>query len=141
VDGDGNVIVADMFNCRIRKITPQGHVSTLAGTGEKGHRDGDRLDSAQFNQPCGVAVDESGDVIVAEWLNHCIRRIASDGAVARRPLLFSLPPLLQSSLACDIQRHLFEFDSFNDVCFVVEQERVPAHRFNLSARCEQNKTK
>jgi DNA-binding beta-propeller fold protein YncE len=74
VDGDRNVIVADKFNHRIRKITPQGHVSTLAGTGEKGFRDGEGT-VARFNWPCGLAVDGSGNVIVADTNNDCIRKI------------------------------------------------------------------
>jgi DNA-binding beta-propeller fold protein YncE len=135
VDGDGNVIVGDSGNDRIRKITPQGHVATLAGTGEAGNKDGDRVASAQFNYPVGVAVDENGNIIVADWKNHCIRCVASNGAVT--PLFFnhSLPRLLQSSFASDIQ-HLFESGSLHDVTFVVEQERVPAHRAYLSTRCE-----
>jgi BTB/POZ domain-containing protein 9 len=52
-------------------------------------------------------------------------------------MFLSLPlPLLQSSFVSDMQRHLFDSGSFNDVCFVVEQERVPGHRCLLSARCE-----
>jgi hypothetical protein len=134
VDGDGNVIVTDKDNNRIRKITPQGHVSTLAGTGEKGHEDGELIASAGFKRPCGVAVDEKGNVIVADTGNHCIRCVASDAVT---PLVIvSLPPLLHSSFASDIQHHLFESGSFHDVCFVVEQDRVPAHRSHLSARCE-----
>jgi hypothetical protein len=139
VDGGGNVIVADARNDRIRMITPQGQVSTLAGTGEKGYQDGDRLASAQFKYSRGVAVDANGHIIVADTLNHCIRRVASD--VVTPPVFHSLklPPLPQSSFVSDIQlfqRYLFESGSFHDVCFVVEQERIPAHRSHLSARCE-----
>jgi DNA-binding beta-propeller fold protein YncE len=65
VDGGGNVIVADFCNHRIRNITPQGQVSTLAKTDKHGHRDGDRFASAQF-YPSGVAVDEYGHIIVVE---------------------------------------------------------------------------
>jgi sugar lactone lactonase YvrE len=84
VDGDGNIIVADTNNHRIRKVTPQGHVSTLVGTGEGGHRDregtatGVPVPSAQFNYPRGVAVDQNGNVFVGDTQNHCIRRVASD---------------------------------------------------------------
>jgi DNA-binding beta-propeller fold protein YncE len=140
LDGGGNVIVADMLNHRIRKITPQNQVSTLAGTGERGHRDGDRFALAQFNSPHGVAVDANGHIFVADAWNHCIRRVAADGVT---PLVFYanlLPPLLQSSFASDIQRHLLDAGSFHDVCFVVEQERVPAYRNLLSARCEYFRT-
>jgi DNA-binding beta-propeller fold protein YncE len=131
VDGDGNVIVADTCNHSIRKITPQGQVSTLAGTGEEGHQDGDRITSAQFKDPRGVVVDENGNVVVADTYNQCIRCVASDAVT---PLGFlRLPPLPQSSFASDI---LIDSGSFHDVCFVVEQERVPGHRCILSARCE-----
>jgi hypothetical protein len=136
VDGGGNVIVADAGNHRIRMITPHGLVSTLAGTGETGHRDGDRLALAQSNFPRTVAVDANGHIVVADSLNDCIRRVAADGET---PPVFRanlLPPLLQSSFASDIQRHLLDAGSFHDVCFVVEQERVPAYRIILSARCE-----
>jgi DNA-binding beta-propeller fold protein YncE len=63
VDGDGNVIVADAQNCCIRNSTPQGHVTTLAGTDEPGLQDGDPVAFAQFKGPYGVAVDENGNVI------------------------------------------------------------------------------
>eukprot|EP00242_Pyramimonas_sp_CCMP2087_P000191 CAMPEP_0198228870 /NCGR_PEP_ID=MMETSP1445-20131203/113827_1 /TAXON_ID=36898 /ORGANISM="Pyramimonas sp., Strain CCMP2087" /LENGTH=580 /DNA_ID=CAMNT_0043909303 /DNA_START=198 /DNA_END=1941 /DNA_ORIENTATION=+ len=130
----GNVIVADMKNHHIRKITPQGHVSTLAGTGVSGRQDGDRVTSAQFRRPVGVVVDEDGNVLVADAMNHCIRCVASDAAT---PLGFlRLPPLPRSSFVSDIQHHLIDSGSFHDVTFVVDQERVPAHRSHLSARCK-----
>jgi hypothetical protein len=75
VDGDGNVIVADMDNNCIRKITPKGHVSTLAGTGGMGgYRDG-KGTVAQFNQTYGIAVDGDGKFIVADAGNCRIRKI------------------------------------------------------------------
>jgi hypothetical protein len=81
VDGSGNVYVADTGNSMIREITPGGVVSTLAGSpGNIGSSDGTG-GGAQFNAPQGIAVDGSGDVFVADTMNHTIREVASGGVV------------------------------------------------------------
>ena len=74
VDSSGNVYVADYNNHRIRKITAAGVVSTLAGSGTGGHRDGTGT-AAQFNRPYGVALDTSGNVYVADRRNNRIRKM------------------------------------------------------------------
>ena len=74
IDREENVIVTDTSNHRIRKITPDGVVSTLAGSGTRGFQDG-AGGSAQFNNPYGVAVDGEGNTIVADTFNHRIRKI------------------------------------------------------------------
>jgi len=76
VDTSGNVYVADAGNHRIRKVTAAGEVSTLAGS-TAGFANGTGA-AAQFNQPTGVAVDTSGNVYVADSLNHRIRKITVD---------------------------------------------------------------
>jgi sugar lactone lactonase YvrE len=81
LDGDGNVIVADTENHRIRKITQKGHVSTLAGTGVEGYQDG-QGSVAQFKIPCGIAVDGEGNVFVADTSDHRIRKITPQGHVS-----------------------------------------------------------
>jgi serine/threonine protein kinase/sugar lactone lactonase YvrE len=80
VDKTGNVYVADNANNRIRKIAPDGSVTTLAGSGDKGLVDG-RGTAAQFNAPTGLAIDSAGTLYVADTFNHRIRKIAPDGTV------------------------------------------------------------
>jgi hypothetical protein len=81
VDTLGNVYVADTFNHRIRKITPGGIATTLAGNGTFGFVDGTGGPSGttQFHFPYGVAVDTLGNVYVADTLNHRIRKITPTG--------------------------------------------------------------
>ena len=82
VDSSGNVYVADTTNCAIRKITPVGVVTTLAGKlGVPGTNDAASGAAARFNEPYGVAVDSNGNVYVADTLNQAIRMISPGGAV------------------------------------------------------------
>jgi len=84
VDTAGNVYVADSQNSTIRKITPAGVVTTLAGTatlGMGGSSDGIGS-AAQFNSPYGVAVDGAGNVYVADTNNYIIRMVTPGGVVS-----------------------------------------------------------
>ncbi len=82
VDSAGNVYVADSFNDEIRKITPSGVVTTLAGSaGQPGSGNGSGT-AARFNDPLGVAVDDAGNVYVADNLNDEVRKITPSGVVA-----------------------------------------------------------
>ena len=73
-DSSGNVYVADYANYTIRKITPAGVVTTLAGlTGYSGNADG-MGSAARFNRPSGVATDSSRNVYVADTSNNTIRK-------------------------------------------------------------------
>jgi len=81
VDADLNVYVGDTGNHTIRKVTPAGVVTTLAGTaGTAGSADGTGT-AAQFNGPGGVAVDKNGNIYVADTGNHTIRVVTSTGGV------------------------------------------------------------
>ena len=81
VDASGNVYVADIINCTIRKVTPVGVVTTLAGSsGQSGNTDATGS-SARFNQPQGVAVDLNGNVYVADNGNKTIRKVSAAGTV------------------------------------------------------------
>jgi sugar lactone lactonase YvrE len=81
VDGGGSIIIADSGNERVRKITPDGTVSTLAGSGRAGFADGVGA-AAQLNHPEGVAVDGEGNIIIADYSNHRVRKITPDGTVS-----------------------------------------------------------
>jgi streptogramin lyase len=74
VDAAGDLLVSDQFNNLIRKITPAGVVSTVAGTGSAGSMDGPGF-SATLNQPTGIVVSPSGMIYVADYGNNKIRVI------------------------------------------------------------------
>lgn len=82
VDATGNVFVADTMNQTIRKITPEGVVTTLAGmAGSPGTTDGVGA-AATFNWPQALAVDGAGNVYVADTRNNAVRKITPSGEVS-----------------------------------------------------------
>ncbi|MBZ2207055.1 gluconolaconase [Massilia soli] len=80
IDSAGNLYVADTGNHAIRKVTPAGMVTTIAGNGQPGYVDG-AGSAARFNGPVGVAVDKDGNVFVADTYNDRIRQITPGGVV------------------------------------------------------------
>lgn len=81
LDAEGNVYVADHGNEKIRKVSPDGTVTTFAGSGATGGADGPGA-AASFSTPFGMAVDAAGNVYVADSGNNKIRKVSPDGAVA-----------------------------------------------------------
>lgn len=81
VDGRANVYVADTYNDRIRLVTTDLEVKTLAGGDAPGYADGDAA-TARFDTPCGIAVATNGDLFVADTGNNRIRKVTPDGQVS-----------------------------------------------------------
>lgn len=123
LDHLGNLYVADTGNHAIRRIAPDGAVTTLAGNGSPGYVDGIGR-AAQFNGPVGIAVDDAGIVYVADTYNDRIRRIAQDGTVTTlagtgKPNLFDGPGTAAafdtpSALAVDHDGNLYIADTGNN---------------------------
>ena len=83
VDTAGNLFIADTYNHRIRKVTPTGIISTVAGTGTRGSGgDGSPAIAAQLNDPAGVAVDAAGNLLIADTYNHRIRKVTPTGIIS-----------------------------------------------------------
>lgn len=80
IDNFGNIIVSDRENHKIRKISPTGKVTTIAGSTE-GYEDGNRA-VAKFKNPSGLAVDKLDNIYVADYSNHRIRKISPNGMVS-----------------------------------------------------------
>jgi uncharacterized protein (TIGR03437 family) len=95
IDSLGNLYIADQGNHRVRKVTPAGIISTVAGNGTAGFSgDGGSATAASLNRPMSVAVDSQGNLYIADTLNNRIRRVdaagiittfAGTGAIGRGP--------------------------------------------------------
>lgn len=120
-DSKGNLFIADMNNHQIRKISPEGMVSTFAGS-TNGYRDGQGTE-AQFTHPHAIAIDANDNLFVTDNENHRIRRISPEGLVTTiagsekgdtdgtvEEALFSFP----YGIAIDKDNNLFVADRRND---------------------------
>jgi trimeric autotransporter adhesin len=83
VDASGNIYIADTYNYRIRIVTKStGIISTVAGTGSYGYSgDGGQATSAALDYPCGVAVDASGNIYIADTYNYRIRMVTKSTGI------------------------------------------------------------
>jgi sugar lactone lactonase YvrE len=83
IDKEGNIYVADAGNDRIRKISTDGIITTIAGTGVYGFSgDGGPVTSAQFRNPYSVAVDGLGNIFIADFNNNRVRKVDTNGIVS-----------------------------------------------------------
>lgn len=82
LDSKGNVFIADLKNHRIRKVTRDGLITTVAGTGVPGYSgDGGPAVNATLNTPYGILLDKDDNLLIADSNNHVIRKVGSDGII------------------------------------------------------------
>ena len=91
VDSTGNLFIVDRGNVRIRKVSPNGIITTVAGNGTRyfptgapgagAAGDGGSATNAQFGSPFGVAVDGAGNLFISDIQTHVIRKVSTDGII------------------------------------------------------------
>lgn len=82
LDSKGNVFIADLENHRVRKITRDGLITTVAGTGAPGYSgDGGAAVNAELNTPYGIFLDKDDNLLIADSNNNVIRKVGSDGII------------------------------------------------------------
>ena len=83
LDKKGNLYLADRINHQIRKFSPQGKITTIAGTGEFNYfGDGGPATQAAFRDPAAITLDEAGNLYVADAANNMIRKIDTQGIIS-----------------------------------------------------------
>ena len=79
---DGTIYITDTGNNRIRKVDPEGIITTFAGTGEEGNGgDGGPATNAQLTRPHGVAIGPDGSVYISDTFNNRVRRVDTAGII------------------------------------------------------------
>lgn len=90
-DRQGNLYFTDSYNHRVRRVSAEGVITTVAGTGRAGYSgDGGPAIQAALNNPQGVAVDRGGSVLVADTFNHVIRKVDAAGVITT--IAGTMPP-------------------------------------------------
>jgi uncharacterized protein (TIGR03437 family) len=114
LDAAGNLYIADSGNHRIRKVTPQGMISTYAGTGSSGFAgDGGQAASATLNLPRGVAVDAAGNIFIADTNNNCIRKVTPGGLITTVAGAGAFPLSFPRSVMVGFDQNLYIADTGN----------------------------
>lgn len=135
---EGDLYVTDTENNRIRKVTLEGEVTTIAGVGVEGAADGPGA-QAQFNAPRGIVVDTLGNIFIADALNNRIRKINTKGVVSTfvgngaagsedgvgRDARFNTP----SGMTIDKENALYVADTFNNL---IRKVTLAAHVYTLA---------
>ena len=128
VDGNNNILVADLHNHCIRMIAgANARVTTLSGNAEAGAVDGA---SARFTRPQNLALDEGGRLLVLEMHSHKLRVV--DASLT--PLQLLAPEVLPAHPLEEDMRKLLDDTELADVTFAVDGKRFPAHRCVLAVR-------
>ncbi len=82
LDKSGNLYIADQLNNRIRKVSPDGTITTVAGKGTTGYSgDGSAATSAELYHPCGLALDSAGNLYIADAASNVIRKLSTSGTI------------------------------------------------------------
>ena len=128
VDSAGNLFIGDIGNHRVRKVAPDGIITTVAGNGESGSSgDGGPATDAQLGQPSGLAVGSSGNLYIADLTNNVVREISASGIITTFAGVASLEPAFSGdggpatsarfalpwTIALDLNGNLFIADSLN----------------------------
>lgn len=86
IDSGGNVLFADSINGRIRRVDPSGTITTVAGNGHLGFSGDDGVATlAALNQPAGIVIDGTGNMLIADTNNRRIRRVAGAAVIQAPP--------------------------------------------------------
>jgi uncharacterized protein (TIGR03437 family) len=101
-DDNGDIFISDTANNRIRQVTPDGVIHTIAGTGATSFGgDGGAALNAQINGPAGILLDGSGDLYFADTNNNRVRLMVPNGVISPPPVVV-LPPLAVANAASRI---------------------------------------
>jgi uncharacterized protein (TIGR03437 family) len=94
MDSSGNLYIADRDNNRIRRVSADGTITTVVGTGASGNSgDGGFANQAQLNAPSSVSVDTAGNLYIADTGNQRVRKVTTDGRIAAATNLGLLSPV------------------------------------------------
>ncbi|MGO9646937.1 MAG: SMP-30/gluconolactonase/LRE family protein [Terriglobales bacterium] len=129
-DEHGNLFIADTWNNRVRKVSKNGTIATIAGTGLTGYSgDGGPASQADLNEPLGVAVDPTGNIYIADYGNFALRKIDTEGTITTLATEVFL-----NSLVTDPSGNIYASDD----AFCVVWKFTPSGQASIVAGTEYN---